>query len=100
MTLGSQDQWCAVGGSYLYNAEKGIGGSSLRMGLCMQPTPNQQVAISYDNNIFRDGHMGLSGSCKVTRDSITARLFGTLDIHGGTHHRAGLEVIYDVPDKA
>mmetsp|Transcript_1355 Transcript_1355/g.3837 ORF Transcript_1355/g.3837 Transcript_1355/m.3837 type:complete len:312 (+) Transcript_1355:112-1047(+) len=95
-----QDKWCAVGGSYLYNAQKGIGGSTLRVGVCAQPAPTQQIAISYDHNIIRDGHMGVSGSCKTTRDSLTARLFGTLDIQGGTHHRAGLELIYDVPDKA
>jgi len=89
-----QPQWGAVGGSLLM--QQSVQEWALRAGICAQPAPDQQVAVSFDRNIMSDRHAGLSYSFKTRRDSLTARLFGTLDLQGGSQHRHGLEVVYDM----
>jgi hypothetical protein len=83
-----QGQWAAVGGSLLWDAREHEV-SSMRLALCAQPATNQQVALSFD-------HTGrLSGSITTVYDSLSARLFGTLDLNRKNGSRAGLEVTYD-----
>lgn len=87
----SQGQWAAVGGSLLYDAgERQV--SSMRLALAAQPASNQQVALSFDQS------GALTGSVKTTRDALSARLFGTLDLNRKGGGRAGLEVTYDTPE--
>jgi len=88
----AQGQWAAVGGSMLWDAREREF-SSFRLALCAQPTSSQQVALSFDHT------GGLTSSVKTTRDSLSARLFGTLDLNGKGGSRAGLEVVYDVAEQ-
>ena len=39
------------------------------------------------------------GSVKTTRDNLTARLFGTLDLNRKGNSRAGIEIVYDIVEK-
>jgi len=87
----AQGQWAAVGGSLLWDSREQMV-SSMRLALCAQPAANQQVSLSFDHT------GGLTGSVKTTRDSVSARLFGTLDLNRKGGSRAGLEVVYDIPD--
>ena len=83
----------------------------MRLALCAQPSTNQQVSLSFDHTGGLTGRCGsamqqntcegtplkpqsmfmparvLSALCsvKTTRDSISARLFGTLDSVSYTH---------------
>jgi len=85
----SNGQWAAVGGSLLYDArEHEI--SAMRLALAAQPASNQQVALSFDHT------GGLTGSVKASRNSLSARLFGTLDLNRKGAGRAGLEMTYDI----
>mmetsp|Transcript_26985 Transcript_26985/g.54268 ORF Transcript_26985/g.54268 Transcript_26985/m.54268 type:complete len:316 (-) Transcript_26985:626-1573(-) len=96
----AQGQWAAVGGSLLWDA-RNHELSSMRLALCAQPAANQHVSLSFDHRLdglnSLDSFAGLTGSVKTTRDSISARLFGTLDLNRKGGSRAGLEVVYDMP---
>ena len=86
-----QGRWAALGGSLLWDArEREI--ASMRLALCAQPAADQLVSLSFDHT------GGLTGSVKTQRDSMTARLFGTLDLNRKGGSRAGVELIYDLPE--
>lgn len=88
-TPSTDGQWAALGGSLLFDAqEREV--SALRLALCAQPAANQLVSLSFDHT------GGLTGSVKTKRDSLSARLFGTLDLNRKGATRAGLEMVYDV----
>jgi len=89
-----QARWGAVGGSLLML--HGVQEWAIRAGVCAQPSANQQVALSFDRNIMSEHHTGLSYSIRTQRDTFTARMFGTLDLDGGSQHRHGLEVVCDM----
>ena len=92
-------RWAAMGGSLLLAQ----GELAVRAGVCAQPAPNQQVAVSFDHNLLSErqtdgpAQTGLSFSYKTRRDTLTARLFGTIDLtEGPKQTRSGLEIIYDM----
>ena len=81
-----------MGGSLLWDArEREV--ASLRLGVTAQPAPSHRVGVAFDQT------GGLSGSWKATRDGVSARLYGTVDINGKKGgNRAGAEVVYDLAD--
>lgn len=89
LVLAPQGRWAALGGSLLWDArEREL--SALRLALCAQPLENQFMSLSFDHT------GGLTGSVKTSRDALSARLFGTVDLNGKGVSRAGVELAYDL----
>jgi len=80
----------AVGGSLLWDA-RDHEVSAVRMALCTKPTPTQEFCLSFDHT------GGLTGSVKAKHDSLTMKLFGTIDLSGEKKgSQAGINLEYDL----
>lgn len=87
-----QGQWGAVGASVLWDArEREV--AALRMAACLQPSADKQLALSFD-------HAGqLTGSFTASRERLTARVHGSVDVNGiVANNRFGIDVTYDVAE--
>lgn len=82
-------RWAALGGSLRWDAREAEV-AALRVALSAQPTASERVAVSFDHT------GGLTGSVKTTRDGVSARVFGTVDVNRAGASRAGVEVLYDL----
>ena len=86
----AEGRWAAFGGSLLWDALKREP-AALRIGLCAQPAPSQQVCASFDNV----GDLRASFKGSVT-DAVSLTLSGRLDVNRARGSSVGLELAYDL----
>ncbi len=91
-SLAGGGMWAAVGGSLLWDArEREV--SSMRLALSARPSTHERIGLAFDHT------GGLSGSVQTSRENLTARVYGTVDVNGKrANNRAGIEVVYDVAE--
>ena len=93
-------KWAAVGGSLLFDTrEREV--SALRLALLAQPMDGHQYGMSMDHTGSLTASLKLKPSPgDAVPSGLSARIFGTVDLQRRKANRAGVELVYDVPDDA